>query len=311
MQLQTKALYNLIYFNLKQGEKLDCEPWQKEELGNFSEKELFSKIKSLGFDLSEEQFVAFGQDADNPEALTEFFIEEQGDYTLFDRLYLIIFELWKRFFPDRKSISIYCDELDHQIYLYDNHLLESDEEIQDDLESLKEILEENLDEGQDPKQAWDLISQYCAHDLSSFMYDYIAELVDTGHDVYASELIDAFEKFIQSRGMEFLKIRTLDFIEAEEKIEEFATSLLKHPDYSLQVEVLDFLTNTQNSEIFKTLLKKTIEQTNDEDSFLELLDIAIEYYQNFNKEEKIAKLQALESQGFSKKTNQAFKELIS
>lgn len=310
MQLQTKALYNLIHFNLKQGNDLDCEPWQKQDLESLSENELFSEIHKLGFDISEEQFSAFGQDADSPEALTEFFIEESGDHKLYDRLYLMIFELWKRYFPDRKSISIYCDELDQLIYLYDNHLLESDEEIQDALESLKEILEENLDEGQDPQKVWALVSQYCAHDLSSFMFDYISELIDTGHEVYASELIDAFEKYIQNRGIEFLKIRTLDFIDAEEKIGDFVSSLLKDPDYSLQIEVLDFLTNTQNAERFKTLLKRTIEQTEDEDSFFELIDIAIEYYQNFNNEEKTSALEELESKGFSEESNQAFKKLI-
>ena len=44
MQLQTKALYNLIHFNLKQGNDLDCEPWQKQDLESLSENELFSEI---------------------------------------------------------------------------------------------------------------------------------------------------------------------------------------------------------------------------------------------------------------------------
>ena len=293
MQLQTKALYNLIRFNLDQGEKVQCEPWQSQDLSSLSEEELFKIINDLGFSQSEEQFVTFASDADSPEALSEFLVEEKGDISLYDRLYLVIFELWKRFFPDRKTISIFCDELDQLINLYDNHLLESDESIQDALESLKEILEENVDEGQNPKESWKLIIQYCAHDLSSFLYDYISELIDTGHELYAQELIEAFYPFVGDRWFDFLRIRISDYVDADEEIRVLVSTFTKKPNFDLQVEVLDYLVETSDPDLFLSLLKKTISQIEDREGFEDLVEIAIDFFNNSDQPQKAEELEKM------------------
>lgn len=208
MELQTRALYNLIYFNLLQDKEIQCEHWQKEDYRSLSDEQLFEGIRSLGFPIQQEQLFAFIEDADSPEALTEFYIEESEDPAAYDALYLYLFEIWRRHFPEKKTLSLFCDELDHLIYLYDNHLLESDEPLQDALESLKIVLEDGMDEGQNPKQAWELINQYCAHNLSSFLYDYISELIDSGHEKYAMDLIESFYAYSDiERWFAFLVLR--------------------------------------------------------------------------------------------------------
>lgn len=295
MELQTRALYNLIYFNLLQDKPMQCEYWQKEDYRSLSNELLFKGIESLGFTFSKEELLTFIRDADSPEALTEFFIEEKGDPALFDPLYLYLFEIWRRYYPQKKTLSLFCDELDHLIYLYDNHLLESDEPLQDDLENLKIILEDSIDEGQSPKKAWKLINQYCAHNLSSFLYDYISELIDSGHEKYGLDLLEGFSPFSDmERWFHFLQIRCCEHEDEKEEFSSLISQLLKHPDFELQVEVLDYMIDLPYNDLFLTLFSKTLLQVKNKEELLELIDIASDYFAD--NDEKFDCLKALEKE---------------
>jgi len=295
MELQTRALYNLIYFNLLQDKPMQCEHWQQEDYRSLSDDQLFKGVDSLGFTSDKEQLLAFIRDADSPEALTEFFVEEKGDPATYDPLYLFIFELWRRNFPQKKTLSLFCDELDHLIYLYDNNLLESDEPLQDDLESLKIILEESFDEGQNPKKAWRVINQYCAHNISSFLYDYISELIDSGHEKYALDLLEGFSPFMdREKWFQFLQIRCCAHEDEKEQYTSLINDLIKHPDMELQIEVLDYLIEMPYHDLFFTLFSKTLSQVKNQESLLELIDVASDYYTE--DQEKLAHLRDLEKE---------------
>ena len=42
-----------------------------------------------------------------------------------------------------------------------------------------------MDEGLPPEQAFQLISPYCANDIETFLYDFIAEQIDEDNESYA------------------------------------------------------------------------------------------------------------------------------
>ena len=108
--------------------------------------------------------------------------------------------------------------------------LDSDESIQDILANLQDILEENVDEGEDPIRVFSVIGEYCAHDVEGFLYDYIAELLDHADDGYAGELLDGFFPFIsESIWFEFLRARALSFTDPFKANAKIALILDKHP----------------------------------------------------------------------------------
>ena len=146
MKLQTKAIYNLLRYAGEQ--PTDVEPWGLENLREPSLEELFQKLSRLGISLDKHSFGSFAEECDTPEELAELLLEDEADLKRQDEAYLLLFEIWRRLLPERQSLSIFCDELDHRIFLYDSGALGSDEPIQDILANLQEVLEENLDKGE-------------------------------------------------------------------------------------------------------------------------------------------------------------------
>jgi hypothetical protein len=194
MTLQTRALYNLLRLNAAEDPSVNAEPWALEDLRELSSEELFARLAKAHIRLDKTSFIQYASQCDTPEDLADLLLDEEEEQ--YDRFYLIFFELWRRFLPERQSLSIFCDELDHRISLYHFDALQSDEPIQDGLGNLLEILEENTDAGGRPEEVFELVTNYCAHDLSAFIYDYIANLLDEENEVYASELIEGFAPYI-------------------------------------------------------------------------------------------------------------------
>lgn len=295
MELQTKALYNIIRLNLLENEIVQCEDWQKEDLRPVLTEELFQRILNLGIDFDKDRFLTFAQSCDSPEELTDLLVSDEIEHTIYDQVYLIVFELWRRLLPEKQTLSIFCDELDERIYLYDHELLESDELIQDGLAVLKEILEEMVDEGQTPKEAFNVVSSHCAHDLYAFLYDYIAEQIDANNKIYAQDLLDGCSPFIEeNRWFELLTIRlTSDEQEAEEALNHLIDDLNKNPEFALQMEILYYLSESQSPELFVKLIQNTVNQVQEESQFNDLLELAVEFYRRLDQEDKEHKLQKI------------------
>src|SRR5690606_18870981 len=136
-----------------------------------------------GIQIDRQSFFHFADSCDTPEELTDLLLPDAAAEKQRDSVYLILFKLWRRLVPKKQSLSVFCEELDHQIFLYDMGELSSDEPIQDALANLLEILDENADSGVDPQEVLQAITEYCAHDLESFILDYISDLLDSGNSL--------------------------------------------------------------------------------------------------------------------------------
>ena len=208
MRLYTKALYNLLRYNYLEDSSIFLHNWQKEDLREADTFALFERLKNFGISLDKYHFILYAQNCDNPEELARCLIVEKKSFVERDKIYLVIFELWRRFLKEKVTLSIFCDELDYRIYLYDKNKLETDELIQDGIANLLNILDESLDIGKDPKDIFLSVSKYCAHDLESFLYDYMADQIDENNITYASDLLENFYPFLTNwRWFDFLRVR--------------------------------------------------------------------------------------------------------
>jgi hypothetical protein len=181
--IERRALYNLLRMNWLNEPTLSVESWQVEDYRSLPLPDLFERLKQFNIQLDRVSFIAYADECDSPEDLTEHLIGDRNLPTAQeDQVYLLIFELWRRLMSEKPSLSILCNELDHQIFLYDRHELDNPLALQDALTHFIEILDENVDEGIPPEQAFKLISPYFANDMETFLYDFIAEQIDEGNE---------------------------------------------------------------------------------------------------------------------------------
>lgn len=283
MLLQRKALYNLIQLNLtriESGElKMgDLEGWQ---VANYREKtteELFAQLKGLGLPLTKEEFEAYGKTFEAPEEMVEIWAKERTPLEK-DHIFLVLFELWRRFFPEKRTVSIFCDELDAQMIAHD---LEKPSEITDLLIYLQQILDEHVDQGIEPQRAFQLVQMHCANDMESFLFDYILAEIEANNRLYAVELLDGFKRYMKDQiWFEYLEARTVILEDPEEGYDRLEAVIKKvHADTKLDLaeEMLFFLANSGNHSLFYTLAKKTLSMLTREEEFQEFLEACYAHY---------------------------------
>ena len=124
MKIQTKAIYNLLRLNAQETSGADVEPWALENLRDISLDALFQRLSVWGISLDKNSFISFAAECDTPEDLAELLQEESVSPKQHDQVYLLIFELWRRFLPEKQSLSIFCDDLEGFIYDYITELLD-------------------------------------------------------------------------------------------------------------------------------------------------------------------------------------------
>jgi hypothetical protein len=118
METRGHALYNLIRMNWLEDPTLPVEPWQVEDYRLLPDEEIYSRLEKLGISIDQARFIEYALHFTSPEEMTEtLWVDEELDN--FDQAYLLIFELWRRFLPEKQSLSIFCDELDYLIDRYD------------------------------------------------------------------------------------------------------------------------------------------------------------------------------------------------
>lgn len=283
MFLQRKALYNLIQLNLSRIETgelkiADLQPWQIADYRSKPTEELFHELSTLGVHLVIEDFENYGKNFEAPEEMVEKLAKEREPLEK-DRIFLILFELWRRYFPEKRTISIFCDELDHQMMAYD---LEKPNEMPDSLAELQLLLEEHVDQGLDPQQALQMIQLYCANDIESFVFDYILAEVDDGNQKYAAEILDGFKRYLKdSPWFEYLEARCSildDPEEGFERLEKLVHKMQVNTNLELLEEILFFLANSGNHSLFYTLAKKTIPLLKSEEDFKIFIEACYMHY---------------------------------
>lgn len=296
MDLQTKALYNLLRMNHLSDSSTPCEAWQVEDLRQVSLDILWSRMAKIGLQLPRENLRHFAEECDSPEELAELLLPDLEDPRQHDEAYLVIFEMWRRLFPERQCLSIFCDELDHCISLYYAGELDSDEPIQNVLGNLDEVLSENVDAGVKPALIFEKISSYCAHDIMAFIIDFISNLLDSKNQLYASELIEDFAAYAPSLiWFDFLRARLAaltDPIEANRIVNE----LLKYDEkltVDLLLEILRFQIGYGERPVFLATVKKIIARLQTDGDFQILLELAQDYFRRRDRDDLEAAIQQL------------------
>lgn len=303
MQIERRAFYNLLRMNWVLDPQLEVEQWQVEDYRKVNFEDLFSRLKSFTINLDKNRFIAMAEPYDTPEEFSDSLLPEAGnDASQQDQIYLLIFELWRRLKAEKPCLSVFCDELDQQIFLYDSDDLEDLEPLQDAVANLQNILEENVDQGHEPIEAWEYISAGCANDIESFLYDFIAEQIDSENYSYAQELLDAFTLYIKDpKWFDFLKARLVaihDRVTAAEAIRRLAQEAFSEPDLEFNFEMLSFLIDEGEKEIFINLVKQSLLLLDREEDFQELLSICAEYCHQMEEEgQELAIQRLLEERG--------------
>lgn len=277
---------------------MPTEQWQVEDYRSIPTDTLFARLKELRVYLDKQSLLALIETSDSPEDLSDELVDElelaNEDQ---DRAYLLIFELWRRLAPEKQSISLFCDELDHQIYLFDNGLSTNAEDIQDAIANLEVILDENSDHGVDPVTAFETISSGCANDLETFLYDYISEQIDHENISYASELIEDFSEYASdSKWFDFLRAQVTaatDQKASNDIIRGLVKKIPKNPDFEFAIEMLAFLSQSGEHDVFQSLLKSTVPLAMTEQDFQEILTFSADYYARLDRDQEEQRIQAI------------------
>lgn len=306
MHLQDRALYNLLRLNWRDDPSLTIQPWQVEDYRAKPLSEIFKRLRGLGIVLDEKSFKEYASTVETPEELAECLWLKEEDEEDYGHAYLLLFELWRRLFPEQQSLSIFCDELDYQIDLYDHNAVQDEDKMQAIIKELEDILDRHADLGIQPKEVFTMVGQYCAHDLERFLFDYIADQIDCGNDIYASEMLDGFSSYVKNEeGFDFLKGRLLYETEPEEA-EMLFQGLLEQMEencpFDLLLEMSAYFSTLTNPTLFFQTLRLSLKAMRDTKDFFDLLELLVEFYRLNDREEsyhtahKILEHQELRSQ---------------
>jgi hypothetical protein len=289
--IERRALYNLLRMNWLTDPTMAVEPWQIEDYRSLPTPILFERLKKFSIHLDKASFNGYADESDSPEDLTDILITDlQLKADQEDQVYLLVFELWRRLLTEKPSLSILCNELDHQIYLYDQGALANTTDLPDAINNFILILEENVDQGIPSKEAFKLISTYCANDLESFLYDFISDQIDEDNDSYVHDLLDDFSPFLSgNKWFELLRARFhghSNLKNSHNIVSEIIENHLEEKDIEFNIELLAFLAETADSATFKNLIKKTIELIRTEEDFQDILHICADYCHRLDEEEE-------------------------
>lgn len=289
--IERRALYNLLRMNWLNEPTLSVESWQVEDYRSLPLASLFNRLKQFNIHLDRVSFIAYADECDSPEDLTDHLIADRHFSTAQeDQIYLLVFELWRQLMSEKPSLSIVCNELDYQIHLYDQQQLNDPSALQDALTHFVQILDENADQGIPFQHVLKLISNYCANDIETFLYDFISEQIDEGNETYVHELLDDFDTYLEkNKWFKLLRIRLSDQIHnkiAQKLIEEVVEEHLNDPDLDYNLELLSILVEKGNDATFRFIMKQTLPLIKQEEDFQDLLSIAIDYFHQLDQEQQ-------------------------
>jgi hypothetical protein len=298
MEVEKRGLYNSLRLHWKLDSNLDVEPWQVEDYRKLPLDELFKRLEDVGIKLDRTSFHAYAAECDSPEELYDtLVVNHEEDTLLQDKIFLVLFELFRRLESEKKSLSIFCDELDYQIEAYDEGKLNNVESLEDAIETLEQILDENIDSGVDPKEVFQFVSNCCANDIENFMYDYTSEQIDAENFSYAQDLLDDFEKFVKDPKW-FLLLRArlysdTDHEDAKTLEAQVEKTALASDNLQYHLDVLSYLSQAGNEKIFHKISAHTVPLLNYEEDLQDFLGSSIDFLHFQDKDElerKIAEI---------------------
>lgn len=290
MELKGKALFNLLRISWMEDKTIEVKPWQVEDLRDLNIEKLFFRLKQLGIILDEESFYLYAENCESPEELLECVWIEEEELEGREQTYLLVFELWRRLLPEKLCLSVFCDELDQLIELYDSGELEDEELLQKALAILEDVLDDSTDKEGDPKKVFRELALYCAHDLERFIADYILDLIAEKNETYASELIDEFHDYVRNtRRFDFLRARLIALSDLEESnliYGRVLEDLQDNPDLELILQMAESLTTHGDVKLFMLSVKLALPLLHTEEEFQHLLTTVAEFYRCLDRDQE-------------------------
>lgn len=286
MDIERRALFNSLRQHWLLDPKLTVKEWQVMDYRALALDELFELMKDTGYCLDRDSFLAYAEVSESPEEMTMHLSGDDLDQSSVDRLYLILFELWRRLLPERRSLSVFCDELDHCIYLYDNGKLSSLEPLENALAELVQIILENKDEGEEPAAILALIGEGCANDIEAFLFDFISEMIDQKNRSYAKDLIESLKgTFEDPKWLELLEARIIveqDPNEAHHLVDYLIGE--GEGDVEFYLELMRFLVQSGDKELFRRAAECALSLLELEEEYVEWASLVQDYFHYLDKE---------------------------
>ncbi len=206
MLFSGRAYYNILILNKLRDDKYREGEWESCDYRQMPLPEIFFSLGKLGVYFTSDSFVSFCEEIDTPEALADKLLYENGDGKR--KIYLLVFELWRRLLPERKTVSIVCDQLDQTIAIYEDQ--REDTQLYEGLLAILEILKRNAPFSDRPKELFKRLSLYIAHDLENVISTYIESKMGSPEEGKMTLLLDAFIPFVEEeRALQFLKFKSL------------------------------------------------------------------------------------------------------
>lgn len=204
-------------------------------------------------------FIHLSSECDSPEMFLGHILSPDLTVQEKEQVYLLVFELWRRHLPKKRSFSIFCDELDYLMQGYDQGL-DVREELFCEFENLGQIMEEISNKDDSSLNVMEYVCSYLAHDLENFLYDYILDLMNAGSDEEASLLTFLFKKFVQNKKwFDFLRLQQLvkiDLFDTEKMICRFIDEIVENQDMHLSIDVLSYVSKKGDRFLLEKLATK-------------------------------------------------------
>lgn len=293
-----RVLYNTLRLHYLEDSDLDVEPWQVADYRKESTESLIEQLASFDIHLDPSSFTAYAEHCDSPEALTdEFLADGEVEPEVADYIYLLIFELWRRLMPERQTMSLFCDELDHRIEQFEREELPSHEPLEDAIANLQYILDEEVDDGADPRDVFETVKHSCAHDVEDFLYHFVDLQIDNNNLIYASDVLEGFNDYVDDpKWFALLKARLLFSTEPEEAadlVEHLIELTADETDINFHLEFLSSLVQEGNHQTFRLIAERVIALLKTQGEFQDLLSICEDYFHCLDDEESERAVQSI------------------
>ena len=147
-------------------------------------------------------------------------------------------------------------------------------------------MDENVDQGVTPIDAFESICECCAIDLEDFIYDFIADQIDTNNDNYALELLDGFYPYMRAqKWFDFLKVRLVlnkDVLDGNRLLRKLVEETAEEEDIQFNLELLSSMVEGGERSLFVKLVQSTLALVQVEEDFQELLTACADYCQRLD-----------------------------
>lgn len=294
-----RALYHLLKNHRIRGwEEGALQPWQIEDYRSVSTENLFERLQNLHISVDYSHFKMYAEAAETPEEFTDILLADKNpSMELYDQVYLVLFELWRRLLPEKVSLSIFCDRMDHWIDQYDQDTLESTKEVADVLDELAKLIEEQMDMGVAAEEAFHWVEEECANDIEGFLYDFLAEQIELDNRDNARDYLETFFPCL-SNSPWFCLLKADLLVEENRKgamaiVTEVIKECKKLQDIDLAYEILHLLAQVGEKWLFASTLNLICQWIQTEEDFQELLEISSEYLRLGDADEASQKIDAL------------------